>query len=161
MDPSILDACLRSLREKEEAAARAVEQRKVQQEEQAKREAELAALRALRDPNDVVEQVLNYTTSGNDKGTDDAFWYKPDPQNMPCVYQHTNLDHSLRLNQVATEGLAIGPYLNPVFKTLGMAVMYDSQPMLLIDARADPERVKRGWRLIYDDGHCKGLKRAF
>jgi hypothetical protein len=157
----MLDACLRSIREEDEAAARLEASKKVQQEERAKHEAEVAALRAFRDPTDVVEQVLNYTTSGNDQGTEDSFWYKPDPHNMPCVYQHTDLDHSLRLNQVAYEGLAIEAYQDPFSKTLSMAITHDGQLVLIVDARADPERVKRGWKLIYEEGHCKSLKRAF
>lgn len=152
----------------------------VRQAEDAKRLADLQAARAKRDPSDVVEQVLNYTVTGSDQGTPNNFWFKSDPA-QKCVYERvTGTDEtndklvdvlnlfaailpraidvkSIDFNKLDFTGLSVdyAPRLESV------VVAHDGKPLLLLHPRADIERVKRGWNLIYEEGHCKGLKRAF
>lgn len=176
----MLDGCRRSLREKEEAAARAAEQQKVRETERAKEQAALEAARAKRDPNDVVEQVLNYTITGSDQGTENNFWFKPDASQR-CVYERVSgIDETdnkiadvvnifamvvtsavdlkaIDLDRLAVNGLGI-EYADRFNQYI---LTHDGQPLFLISRNADPERVKRGWMLIYEEAHCRGLKRAF
>lgn len=160
--------------------ARLAAEEATKQQEEAKRQADLQAARAKRDPNDVVEQVLNYTVTGSDQGTENNFWFKPDPA-QKCVYERmAGVDEtnnklvdimnifativpaaidvkSIDLNRLAPNGLSLE--FSPELKRL--AVMYDGRPLLLTSLSADVERVKRGWDLIYGEGHCNGLTRAF
>lgn len=180
MNSSVLATCVRAVRENQEAAARAAEQQKVAEVRRAQQQAALQVARAKRDPSDVVEQVLNYTVTGQDQGTENNFWFKPDPTQQ-CVYERVmGVDETgnkvadvvnifataipaafdlktLDLNKLDFAGLSVE--YEPVLKRL--VVAHDGQPILTLRGGADAERVKRGWRLIYEEGHCQSLKRAF
>lgn len=65
------------------AKQEAERQRQAKETEEREQQRHQEAL-SKRDPGDVVSQVLNYTVSGRDEGTDTTFWWhEPD---QPCIY---------------------------------------------------------------------------
>lgn len=163
-----------------EQDARLAKKREQDELEAKQREAHLNEARSKRDPTDVVAQVLNYTITGNEEGTQNNFWFRPDA-NKACVYERVSgVDEtknkivdvvnvfamaftttlsakSIDLNNLDPEGLRL-----QFADQLGRYVMtHDGKTLVLVSNDADPERVKRGWSVIYENGLCKGLKRAF
>ena len=137
--------------------------------EKAEQEGRLKEATAKRDLSDVVAQVLNYTSNGIDEGSDVDFWYRPDPA-KPCVYQRSSVSLDHGIDRLGNSGLIDLNAIDP--QTLGMGdkefgdtavtvVFYDAAPLLISSRQLDQARLARGWALIYKDGHCEGLKRAF
>jgi hypothetical protein len=125
-----------------------------------------------RDPNDVVAQVLNYTTYGNDEGTDRAFWFK---QNSgKCVYSLYSptvaeiLSGNDKLEAVRTIDLDQFDPRNITFRHehVRSKMWFGRNPQVFtitahvnqVIARArgklDLQRLRRGWTLIYSK-YCK------
>jgi hypothetical protein len=143
--------------------------------ENGERQARIDAATAKRDRNDVIAQVLNYTSTGVDEGSDGDFWYRPDPT-KPCVYRRMSEGPNfmsmvtLGLNLMTNGGWLDLNALDP--QTIGIedryvggllltTVLHDATPILISSGQLDHARLARGWALIYRDGHCNGLKRAF
>jgi hypothetical protein len=185
-------------RRQREAEA-ALEWQKRQQEERAKREQEsvklaaeeakqIAEVSALRDPNDVVARVLNFSDFGEDEGYPGKFWYKETPntcrykrvdvttKNIPA--ENDRVKKLERLTQAMTSSL-IGrssidlDELDPKnikFRFDDTQILWGNSGATLIEhvnqvlfarlGKADVVRLKRGWGLIYSK-YCKGKQMPF
>ncbi len=161
--------------EAKKSAEREAEQRATAARQEAKDQKELALALEKRDAADVIAQVLNYTTTGVDEGTQYDFWFKADPS-KPCVYQRTGKSKSILgvvaaaydrmansgvidLNLIDPRGLSVQD--TEVGKLPVTMVVYDATPLMISSRQLDHERLSRGWNMIYQEGHCEGRKRAF
>lgn len=125
--------------------------------------------RALSDPQDVVAQVLNFTTTGVDQGTEFTFWIKT-PDEGGCVYRKSGSAKSLDLNQLDRKNITFvdqemwdgARYAGVATLILheGRDLFEDPFMRLLGNGQRDHERLARGWDLIYS-AHCKGRVKPF
>jgi hypothetical protein len=134
------------------------------------------------DPNDVVAQVLNFSTFGKDDGLTDSFWYRVGPEG--CKYKRytdiqggmPNADRRLvamlatinafdpseiDLNQLDPQSLQVG-YDDQLHQDFGYLVVVKDAGKLVTASRIslDVDRLKRGWGLIYEK-YCSGKHRPF
>ena len=132
---------------------------------------QLAERQTHRDPSDVVAQVLNYTSFGDDQGTKDSFWWKL----SDCVYTKGGSSYfdaalgvtsgsRLDLNKLDPKSLTIGFDVAPngdAAPVSYFAVKNEGHNLLVnFFATVDQERATRGWQLIYSD-YCKGSVKPF
>jgi hypothetical protein len=114
-----------------------------------------------RDPNDVVAQVLNFTSFGKDQGEPDKFWYKV----KDCQYRRygekttTGVDN-INLNELDPQSIQIYSDPNGSFVG-GTLVKYNEEVLLsnLWNSVSNFDRVERGWTLIYSE-YCTGKAKA-
>lgn len=131
---------------------------------------------ADRDPNDVVAAVLNFTSFGNDDGSNGRFWYK-DPTSKCRYLLHksgavTNDDaFELLRGQLGQGSTVTGrreidlDSLDPkniTFRFDGATTitLHVNQPLFIYAGQLDIQRLERGWTLIYT-AHCTGKPKAF
>jgi hypothetical protein len=130
-----------------------------------------------RDPNDVVAQVLNYSTYGNDEGTDRAFWFKQDSGkcvyslysptvaeilsgNKPEVVRTIDLDQFDPRNiTFKHERVRSDTWLgrNPHVFTITAHI---NQVIARARGKLNLERLRHGWTLIYSK-YCTGKRKEF
>jgi hypothetical protein len=134
-------------------------------------------LKARYDPNDVVAQVLNYSTLGQDEAVsykeesrkEGTFWYAK----SKCVYAKASvgeLDDTgvfkfnseamvIDLNKIDPRTVKIGETVTRMFSfpyvQIGDTLILRAGLLLL-----DKDRLQRGWSLIFSK-YCKGAKKAF
>jgi hypothetical protein len=125
---------------------------------------------AHRDRSDVVAQVLNYTVTGYEDGDSDRFgdrfWFTEHPGS--CVYRFSqpnnyNNGTALDLSKLDPKNLTITDDLQkPLFGGLESVtvVLHEGHELLRGTKQTDPERVRRGWDLIYSK-YCHGMEKAF
>jgi hypothetical protein len=144
----------------EKLAEKAAAERAAAEEAEEKKAHALKAQTA----NDVVAQVLNYTTFGKDDGDErsDSFWYKEEEGKCRYrLYERTISSSSfgglrqIDLNsydqrniKVAVTSAALGP---------ATIIQYEGKTILLTYATVDVDRLNRGWSLIFSN-YCKGTK---
>ncbi len=130
--------------------------------------------------DDIVRKVLNYSTFGEDEGTDAGFWYPVDRAN--CSYeviknpsiiplfpgiQLTVRGHpdSINLNTVDPRNIKIGRVM------ASNIYNYDYHEVYAVDldkkgtfqclvSRCDGDRLNRGWSRVFSE-FCSGVKRDF
>ena len=137
-----------------------------------------------RDQTNVVIQVLKYTISGRDEGTDTLFWWHESSE--PCVFhrwssgwtgliqmfqdiqhlnvlQGTGIVTDIDLEQIDPKNLKFdyefGVSNNGQMFT-ATVVKYEGRTILSYSGELDLDRLQRGWNLIYSD-HCKGKAKPF
>ncbi|MHC2519034.1 peptidoglycan-binding protein [Bradyrhizobium diazoefficiens] len=156
--------------------------RKAAEHGNAEAKSQLADLNAVNDPDDVVAQVLNYSTFGQDEGykanaaaiaaglagPEDGFWYKVGN----CVYRlhpggsTANLalllagltgqttSQILDLNSLDPKNITWQTYND------GTVVKHVNTVLTLSPTPINSERLERGWVLIYSK-YCKGKEKPF
>ncbi|MBR0783934.1 peptidoglycan-binding protein [Bradyrhizobium iriomotense] len=147
--------------------------------------ARLGDLYAKRDPDDVVAQVLNYSTFGQDEGgseladlmklagkpaPDGGYWYRID--GSTCVYRlHPGKSIAgamLGRKEIDLNGL---DPKNITFRYddsrslwgsggMGTVVQHLNDTVIIAAGQLNMERLQRGWALIYQK-YCRGKHRAF
>jgi hypothetical protein len=131
---------------------------------------------------DVVAQVLNYSSTGDEYGSDNLFWRQKEG---PCVYElvmYAPAWAEEAINNLKNVGFLDGipraldlNQLNPdeiVFQTLGYSLSEPQrlQPVFTIEHQGkviinggpgtrQMERIQRGWSLIFQQ--CQGIKKPF
>jgi hypothetical protein len=106
---------------------------------------------------DVVSKVLNYSSGMGDDGDLSRFWYAED--SSKCIYKfmddNKNNIRTLNLNELDSRLIKINVSSN---KSL---VLYDGGQLLTgTSVVLDPERLNRGWSLIYSK-FCKSKQKEF
>lgn len=101
-----------------------------------------------RDNSDVIAQVLNYSSTGQDEGTDKSFWYKEEY----CIYRSTN-NEVISFAEINPELLRFE--IRHTELGLVTAVFYNEKAVTASPGQLNLERLERGWRLIFEK-HCKG-----
>jgi TPR repeat protein len=178
----------KSTEESVELARKAAEQAAELARKAAEQAAELSAPK--RDPNDVVGQVLNYSTFGKDEGIIvnigtaeySTYWY-PDKSDK-CLYRLHNRfpqedkDKKLMLGQMSANDVmrwgvravsdqkvidlnSLDPR-NIQFQTQNdvTIIRHDTDVLFTTLGQLNIERLQRGWGLIYSN-YCSGKKKAF
>jgi hypothetical protein len=167
---------MQSAKTKLETIKQAEKQREVDVKAQTDR-AEALANTMKRNPDDVVAQVLNYSRYGSDEGTEGAYFVAIDK----CVYRLARTqngpqslddflsggDDVIKLDELDPRlvrfqhGLAsrILDSFRPG-PAVATVVRYDTKPIAYALKELDDERLKRGWRLIYEK-FCTGKRKAF
>lgn len=133
-------------------------------------------------PDDVVAQVLNYSTWGRDDGVDDEYWY----QQSKCVYRLAKKgpqgiaqpDRQLDLNALDPRNIsfeygtldagdrAVAQILGNAFgglldtPAIATRTYHDGQIIAYARSKLNLERLQRGWELIYSK-FCTGKRKAF
>lgn len=156
--------------------------RKAAEHGSAEAKSRLADLNAVNDPDDVVAQVLNYSTFGQDEGykanaaavaaglggPEDGFWFKVGN----CVYRlHPGgSTANLALLLAGLTGQATSQVLdlnsldpkNITWQTYsdGTVVKHVNTVLTVSATPINSERVERGWLLIYSK-YCRGKEKPF
>jgi len=149
---------------------------------EAEAQAALDEYKKKRDPSDVVEQVLNYSATGRENGTDGdngggayyphwTFFIKE----STCVYKIIDYvkrgDDPLEKRSENTVDLTKYDFRLFDFKAnreqdddgdwiTNYSVLYDGKRLLPSRQDVSLERLRRGWNLIYTQ-YCTGIKKAF
>jgi hypothetical protein len=139
------------------------------------------------DSSDVVAQVLNYTDFGNDDGADGNFWFKE--SGSKCRYRlhragKTDLDpneltRTLLLAKLMQTAVITGSPFKGTLREIGVVdldvldpknikfqsaegitVTQQVNQILFVSVGAEPDRLERGWSLIYSK-YCSGKERPF
>lgn len=146
------------------------DQRRKLSEAVSKDEERRVKLVALRDPSDIVAQVLNYTSTGYDEG-DGSFWVRPD-ETKPCAYEKVTAKPNIfeAFNGLTTAFFPTSKVdftiYDPSNLTFENSYTNDAAPLTVIkhegniilvgQGHRDVDRVVRGWKLVYTD-HCKAF----
>lgn len=121
----------------------------------------------MKNADDVVAQVLNYVTTGNDKGTSEIFWWKE--KDAKCYYfqNPTIVDEALaQINVMDFEqydrmGLSFKHSFSEHGGTPLTILTYDGKEVLLTAVgHLDLDRATRGLDLVYER-HCTSKRRSF
>lgn len=111
-----------------------------------------------RDPNDVVAKVLNYSSFGNDDGSEDRYWYQD--KSDKCRYKAFR-----RFSKEPPELFDLNA-LDPKYITFQQSyngrtiIRHDTDVLFQTSGQLNLERLQRGWTLIYSK-YCKGKQKAF
>ena len=115
-----------------------------------------------RDPNDVVAQVLNYSSFGNTEGSGGAYWYQDNSDK--CKYKLFDPtpvgSPEIDLNALDPRNITFREALTDSGVTYTI-LEYDPHPLLPGASpyflKLDLQRLQRGWSLIYSK-YCTGKR---
>jgi hypothetical protein len=127
---------------------------------------------------DVIAQVLNYSSTGYEDGDESAFWRKK----SSCVYERVSyaplwveqtisnlknvgpilglsgIPDTLNLNELNFDEISFGMDRLPV-GTMGVLIQHQGKTIVQGAGTRQMERLQRGWSLIYRQ--CPGVKKSF
>jgi hypothetical protein len=111
-------------------------------------------------PYDVVAQVLNYSTFGQDEGYGNIRWLQDTADR--CKYRFISSGRVIDLNGLDPRTITFNNTIDPN-GNVHTHIYADADDLFLSDFEPPSlniERLQRGWALIYSE-YCRGKQKAF